>query len=155
MAAVTAVDPPALDRFLSYRLHQVGKLTDRASSDAYAAEFGLPVGEARCLAAIGHFDSVSVVELAARSNLHKGPASRAAQALVERGLVSKQANEADARGVVLKLTPDGRKLWSRVIALIGRRNEEIFGCLSRAERKQLGAMLDRLIEHAGAPGQYP
>lgn len=155
MAAVTAVDPPALDRFLSYRLHQVGKLTDRASSDAYAAAFGLPVGEARCLAAIGHFDSVSVVELAARANLHKGPASRAAQALVERGLVSKQANEADARGVVLKLTPDGRKLWSRMIALIGRRNEEIFGCLSRAERKQLGAMLDRLIEHAGAPGQYP
>jgi DNA-binding MarR family transcriptional regulator len=147
---MAAAELPALDRFLSYRLHQVGKLTDRVSSDAYAAEFGLPVGEARCLAAIGHFDTVSVVELAARANLHKGPASRAAQALVERGLVSKQANEADARGVVLKLTPAGRKLWTRVIELIARRNEEIFGCLSSAERKQLGAMLDRLIAHAGA-----
>jgi DNA-binding MarR family transcriptional regulator len=147
---MAAAELPALDRFLSYRLHQVGKLTDRVSSDAYAAEFGLPVGEARCLAAIGHFDTVSVVELAARANLHNGPASRAAQALVERGLVSKQANEADARGVVLKLTPAGRKLWTRVIELIARRNEEIFGCLSSAERKQLGAMLDRLIAHAGA-----
>ena len=147
---MAGADLPALDRFLSYRLHQVGKLTDRVSSDAYAAEFGLPVGEARCLAAIGHFDTVSVVELAARANLHKGPASRAAQALVERGLVSKQANEADARGVVLKLTPAGRRLWTRVIELIARRNEEIFGCLSSAERKQLGAMLDRLIAHAGA-----
>jgi DNA-binding MarR family transcriptional regulator len=147
---MAAPEPPALDRFLSYRLHQVAKLTDRASSDAYAAEFGLPVGEARCLAAIGHFDTVSVVELAARANLHKGPASRAAQALVERGLVSKQANEADARGVVLKLTPAGRRLWTQVIELIARRNEEIFGCLSSAERRQLGAMLDRLIAHAGA-----
>ena len=146
---MTAPEVPALDRFLSYRLHQVGKLTDRASSDAYASEFGLPVGEARCLAAIGHFDAVSVVELAARANLHKGPASRAAQALAERGLVRKQANTADARGVVLSLTPAGRRLWSRVIALIARRNEEIFGCLSSAERKQLGAMLDRLIAHAG------
>lgn len=146
---------PALDRFLSYRLHQVGKLTDRVSSDAYASEFGLPVGEARCLAAIGHFDGVSVVELAARANLHKAPASRAAQALVERGLVSKQANEADGRGVVLKLTPAGRKLWSRVMELIARRNDEIFSCLSSAERRQLGAMLDRLIEHAGASSQYP
>lgn len=151
---MTAADPPALDRFLSYRLHLVGKLTDRASSDAYASEFGLPAGEARCLAAIGHFDSVSVVELAARANLHKGPASRSGQALVERGLVSKQANEEDGRGVVLKLTPAGRRLWSRVIGLIARRNEEIFGCLSSAERKQLGAMLDRLIEHAGV-NQYP
>jgi DNA-binding MarR family transcriptional regulator len=150
---MTATDPPPLDRFLSYRLHQVGKLTDRASSDAYASEFGLPVGEARCLAAIGHFDAVSVVELATRANLHKGPASRAAQALVERGLVSKQANGADGRGVLLMLTPAGRKLWTRVIDLIARRNEEIFGCLSGSERQQLGQMLDRLIAHAGAAGR--
>ncbi|MFC5497368.1 MarR family winged helix-turn-helix transcriptional regulator [Caenimonas terrae] len=147
---MAAAEPPALDRFLSYRLHQVGKLTDRVSSDAYASEFGLPVGEARCLAAIGHFDALSVVELAARANLHKGPASRAAQALVERGLVSKQANAADGRGVLLALTPAGRRLWRRVMELIARRNEEIFGCLSSSERRQLGAMLDRLIEHAGA-----
>ena len=146
---MTAADPPALDCFLSYRLHQVAKLTDRASGDAYAAEFGLPVGEARCLAAIGHFDAVSVVELAARANLHKGPASRSAQALVERGLATKEANEADGRGVLLQLTPAGRRLWTRVMDLIARRNDEMFGCLSSAERKQLGAMLDRLIAHAG------
>ena len=152
---MTEPEPPALDRFLSYRLHQVGKLTDRASSDAYATEFGLPVGEARCLAAIGHFDAVSVVELAARANLHKGPASRAAQALVERGLVSKLANEADGRSVLLSLTPAGRRLWTRVIELIARRNKEIFGCLSSGERKQLGAMLDRLIEHAGVRANTP
>jgi DNA-binding MarR family transcriptional regulator len=96
-----------------------------------------------------------VVELAALANLHKGPASRAAQALVERGLASKQANEADGRAVVLKLTPAGRSLWTRVIDLIVRRNEEIFGCLSSAERMQLGAMPDRLIEHAGVSSQYP
>ncbi len=149
---MAAPEAPALDRFLSYRLHRVAKLTDRVSSDAYASEFGLPVGEARCLAAIGHFASLSVVELAARADLHKGPASRAAQALVERGLVRKQASEADGRGVALSLTPAGRKLWSRVIGLIARRNEEIFGCLSSAERRKLGTVLDRLIEHAGASG---
>ena len=152
---MAAPEPRGLDRFLSYRLHQVGKLTDRASSDAYASEFGLPVGEARCLAAIGHFGSVSVVELAAGANLHKGPASRAAQALVERGLVSKQANTADGRGVVLSLTPAGRKLWTRVMDLIARRNEEIFGCLSTTERKQLGTILDRLIRHAGGLKPIP
>jgi DNA-binding MarR family transcriptional regulator len=139
---------PALDRFLSYRLHQVGKLTDRHSGDAYADELGLPVGEARCLAAIGNFAPLSVVELAARANLNKGPASRAAQALVDRGLVAKEASETDGRGVVLTLTPPGRKLWSGVMQLIARRNDEIFGCLSAAEQRQLGAMLDRLIAHA-------
>lgn len=146
-----AVKPPVLplDQFLTYRLHQVSKLTDRASADAYAQEFGLPVGEGRCLAAVGQFGPLSVVELAARANLHKGPASRAAQSLVERGLVAKSANEADGRGVVLSLTPQGTKLWRGVMDLIARRNEEIFGCLSPAQRRQLGTMLDRLIANAG------
>jgi DNA-binding MarR family transcriptional regulator len=135
----------ALDEFLTYRLHQVNKLTDKASSDAYAQEFDLPVGEARCLAAIGNFAPLSVNQLAAKANLDKAQASRAAQALVERGLVVKEASETDARGVVLRPTASGRRLWARVMALIARRNEEIFGCLSHAERKQLAALLDRVI----------
>lgn len=43
-------EPPAPDRFLSDRLHRVGEPTDRASSDAYATEFGWLAGEALCLA---------------------------------------------------------------------------------------------------------
>ncbi len=142
--------PPVLrlDQFLTYRLHLINKLTDRHSSDAYAQEFGLPVGEARCLAAIGNFGPLSVNDLAAKANLNKGQASRSAQALVEQGLVLKQASEVDGRGVVLRLTSSGAKLYGRVIDLIARRNDEIFGCLSAAEQKQLGAMLDRLIEYA-------
>lgn len=142
--------PARLDEFLSYRLHLVNKLTDKFSSDAYADEFGLPVGEARCLAAIGNFAPLSVVELAARANLNKGQASRAAQSLVDRGLVSKEASTSDGRGVVLTLTTPGQRLWSRVMALIARRNEEIFGCLSATQQQQLGRMLDRLIAHARA-----
>ncbi len=137
-----------LDQFLTYRLHLVSKLTDKFSSDAYADEFGLPVGEARCLAAVGNFAPLSVVELAGRANLHKGPASRAAQSLADRGLIAKQASETDGRGVVLTLTPAGRKLWTGVMRLIARRNDEIFGCLSSSEQRELGAMLDRLIAHA-------
>jgi DNA-binding MarR family transcriptional regulator len=137
-----------LDQFLTYRLHQVSKITDKASSDAYAQELELPVGEARCLAAIGNFAPLSVNQLAARANLDKGQASRAAQALVERGWVLKSASEADARGVVLELSAEGRRWWTRVMRLIARRNEEIFGCLSRPEQEQLAAMLERVVRHA-------
>lgn len=146
MAAVRRPAVP-LDAFLTYRLHQVNKITDRASSDAYAQEFGLPVGEARCLAAIGNFAPLSINQLAARANLDKGQASRAAQALVDRGLVVKEASPSDARGVLLQPTAEGRRLWGRVMRLIARRNEEIFGCLSRAEQEQLAALLDRVLEN--------
>jgi DNA-binding MarR family transcriptional regulator len=136
----------ALDDFLTYRLHQVNKLTDRASIDAYAQQVELPVGEARCLAAIGNFAPLSINQLAARANLDKAQASRAAQSLVERGFVSKGASPTDARGVVLKPTAQGRRLWIRLMRLIAKRNEEIFGCLSATEQRQLGAMLDRVLE---------
>ncbi|RYZ00894.1 MAG: MarR family transcriptional regulator [Comamonadaceae bacterium] len=139
---------PALDSFLTYRLHQVNKLTDRASSLAYGDEFGLPVGEARCLAAIGNFAPLSVNQLAAKANLDKGQASRAAQALVDRGLVLKETSAEDARGVVLRPTAQGKRLWARVMRLIARRNEEIFGCLSGAEQRQLAGLLDRVLAHA-------
>ncbi len=141
---------PALENFLSWRLHRLGKLTERDTADAVAQLLDLPHGEARCLAAVGRFAPLSVVALAAHANLHKGPASRAAQALADRGLVSKVPSPTDARGVVLTLTPAGRRTWTRVMKLIARRNEDIFGCLSPAEQRQLGKLVDRLIEHAQA-----
>ncbi len=148
MAADT--NPPALQDFLTWRLHRLAKLTDRQSTDAYASVFGLGVGEARCLAAIGQFAPLSVKDLASRANLDKAQASRAAQMLVDRALVLKSASETDARGVVLTLTRVGRPLWKRVMQLIEQRNADIFGCLSKAERRQLEAVFDRLIAHAEA-----
>lgn len=144
----TDTHPPALQDFLTWRLHRLAKLTDRRSIDAYANVFGLGVGEARCLAAIGQFAPLSVKDLAAQANLDKAQASRAAQMLVERDLVLKSASETDARGVVLTLTRTGWPLWKRVMKLIEQRNADIFGCLSEAEQRQLEAVFDRLIAHA-------
>lgn len=145
--------PPALQDFLTWRLHRLAKLTDRQSIDAYANVFGLGVGEARCLAAIGQFAPLSVKDLAAQANLDKAQASRAAQMLVDRALVLKSASATDARAVVLTLTRTGRPLWKRVMQLIEQRNAAIFGCLSKAEQRQLEAVFDRLIAHADTPAE--
>lgn len=138
-----------LQQFLTWRLHRLDKLAERASAEAYAEAFGLSASEARCLAAIGSEAPLSVVELAAHANLDKGQASRAAQALVNRGLVSKTASAEDGRGVVLALTARGQRLWLQVMDLIALRNAEMFGCLSRSEQQQLARMLDRVLAHAG------
>jgi DNA-binding MarR family transcriptional regulator len=133
---------------VTFRLHTLAKLTDRVSQQAYVTETGLPLGEGRCLSAIGSFRPLSVIDLAARANLDKGQASRAAQSLVDQGLVRKQASTIDGRGVVLTLTAKGERLWQRVMGLVERRNAEITACLSAAERTQLDRLLDRLVAHA-------
>ena len=88
-------------------------------------------------------------DLAAHAHLTKGQASRAAQALVDAGLVSKTTSDADSRGVVLNLTAPGKAAWQGVMQLIAQRNAEIFGCLNNAEQQQLSALLDRLLAHSG------
>jgi DNA-binding MarR family transcriptional regulator len=140
--------PRALGGTVTFRLHTLAKLTDRVSHEAYLAETGLPLGEGRSLSAIGSFRPLSIIDLSARANLNKGQASRAAQSLVNQGLVRKQASTTDGRGVVLTLTAKGERLWQRVMDLVERRNAEITACLSAPERAQLDRLLDRLVSHA-------
>lgn len=138
---------PDLEAFLTYRLHLLNKLSDKISHDTYLREAGLPLGEARCLAALGRFQPMSVNALAHHTHLDKGQASRAAQSLVEQGLVEKTPSPTDARSVVLRLTRSGQQRWRKVMVLIERRNAEIFGCLPAGEQARLAEMFDQLIGH--------
>lgn len=138
----------ALDRTVTHRLHTLSKLTDRVSQAAYRQEAGIPLNEGRCLSAVGAFAPLSVNDLARLANLTKGQASRAAQTLVDQGLVDKQVSALDGRGVVLKLTPRGQQTWRRARAVIKRRNEEVVACLDEAERRQFDRLLDKLVAHA-------
>jgi DNA-binding MarR family transcriptional regulator len=137
-----------LERSLTYRLHQLHKLSDAQSQRAYGAQTGLPMSEARCLTAVGSFAPLSVNALASKANLNKAQASRAAQALVERGLLSKVDHPIDKRGVVLALTAQGQLQWQQAMAVVTQRNQAIFACLNEAEKIQLSGFLDRLIELA-------
>src|SRR5687768_8406836 len=81
-----------LERTLTYRLHLLHKLTDIESQRAYVADARLSMSDARCLTAVGTFAPLSVNDLAQKANLNKGQASRAAQSLVDQGLVVKTAS---------------------------------------------------------------
>lgn len=142
-----------LDRTLTHRLHLLHKLTDAVSQRAYVAGAGLSMSDGRCLTAVGTFAPLSVVDLAKKANLNKGQASRAAQSLVDQGLVLKAASPTDGRGVVLTLTAEGQTAWQRAMDVVEQRNKDIFGVLSADEQTQLSSFFDRLIEQAQAGGE--
>jgi DNA-binding MarR family transcriptional regulator len=145
----------ALERSLTYRLHQLHKLTDAQSQRAYLSDTGLPMSEARCLTAVGSFAPLSVNALAAKANLNKAQASRAAQALVERGLVSKVGSATDKRGVLLALTEAGNASWKAAMSVVAKRNHDIFSVLSDGEKTTLSTLFDRLIEQAHSDKANP
>jgi DNA-binding MarR family transcriptional regulator len=49
---------------------------------------------------------------------------------------------------VLTLTPTGREVFERAMAMVHQRNQDIFGCLSDKEQSTLSGLFDRLIQHA-------
>jgi DNA-binding MarR family transcriptional regulator len=146
LAAASHTAP--LERTLTYRLHQLHKLTDAVSQSAYPEHTGLSMSDGRCLTTIGSFEPLSVKELADKANLNKGQASRAAQALVDQGLVRKADHPGDGRGVVLTLSTAGHGVFERAMAMVAHRNEQIFGCLSAQEQAHLSTVFDKLIAHA-------
>jgi DNA-binding MarR family transcriptional regulator len=151
-ASETAPEQGAgLDRTLTWRMHTLHKLTDQESQRLYPQETGLSLADGRCLSVVGSFGPLSVNRLAQLANLNKAQASRSAQYLSDQGLVARNDVPGDGRGVELTLTPRGRTAWRKTMDFIARRNEAIFGCLSRQEQQQLGALFDRLIAHAGLP----
>jgi DNA-binding MarR family transcriptional regulator len=142
----------SLDRTLTYRLHLLHKLTDQESQRAYPEHMGLSMSDGRCLVTVGAFEPLSVNDLARLANLNKGQASRAAQALVDQGLVLKEDHPEDARGVVLTLTTAGRRIWRKGMRMVEQRNKAIFLCLSPAEQAQLSTFFDRLVAHNSSGG---
>jgi DNA-binding MarR family transcriptional regulator len=142
--------PPALERFFTYRLNTLAKLNDMATHSLYLAEVGLGLSEARTLSSIGSFSQLTVNQLAFEANLDKGQASRAAQSLVDKGLVQKVASPLDGRSVFLALTPKGKTLWRKVMVLVEQRNQALTSCLSETEYQQLLGMFERMLTQAKA-----
>ncbi|MGE5615476.1 MAG: MarR family winged helix-turn-helix transcriptional regulator, partial [Bacillota bacterium] len=70
--------------------------------------------------------------------------------LEKRGLVRRVRSAEDRRAIKLELTPEGRKLYPKVVAIaVGLANEMLHG-FTRTEVKQLEGLLKRMVENAQA-----
>ena len=102
--------PPPLQQTLTYRLHLLHKISDQESQKRYFDRVGLSLSEGRCLASIGTFAPLSVNDLAKAANLNKGQASRAAQLLVDKQLVTKHNDPTDKRGAGRRFRVNCRRI---------------------------------------------
>lgn len=137
-----------LEQFLTYRMHVLNKLSDRGISERYQAKLDITLPEARVIASVGSFGPFSIMELAKHANLDKSQASRAAEALINRGLIGRAASSDDGRVVLISLTQEGRALYRKVMPIARKWNADLFDCLSEAERKAFGHALDKVISRA-------
>ena len=137
-----------LDRFLPYRLSVTSNLVSDRIARAYAALFGLTIPEWRLVAVIAEVEAITQAEIGERTRMDKVTVSRAAIALVERGLLARAPNASDKRSHHLSLTVAGRDLYASIAPKALELEGKIFARFSRAELDAFVAMLRRIDEAA-------
>jgi DNA-binding MarR family transcriptional regulator len=97
--------------------------------------------QARALRVIGDGDGTRVSDLADALRIAPRSATEVADGLEARGLVERAPDPSDRRAVLLRATPDGRRIRDEVDAARAADARELFGRLSPADRAALARIL--------------
>ena len=137
-----------LDRFLPYRLSVASNAVSTRISNAYRKRFGLRISEWRLITILAESDRITPANLGEKTRMDKIAVSRAASALIERGLVSTDDNPADGRSHLLSLTPEGRALYGEIAPIALATESQLFATFSAEERALLDILLRRVESSA-------
>ena len=133
-----------LDNFLPYQLSVTSNAVSSAIARTYEVLFGLRVPEWRLIAVLAEQEGVTQQALVARTEMDKMTVSRAAQALVTRGLVTRVPHGSDKRSHALALSEEGRALYAQIAPKALELEEKLLKELGVREIAQLKATLAKL-----------
>jgi DNA-binding MarR family transcriptional regulator len=136
--------PLDLDAFIPFRLSFTSNLVSDTIARTYDALFGLSIPEWRLIAVIAETGGTSQGAIGARTRMDKVTVSRAAIALVDRGLLQRSDNPGDRRSHLLTLTGAGRDLYAAVAPKALDLERRIFAEFTPAEVEGFVAMLRRI-----------
>jgi len=112
------------------------------------AEHDLTYGEYQVLGALrqaGEPYRSSPGRLATRAELSSGAMTNRLDRLEEAGLVRRLPDPEDRRGVLVELTPRGRKAYDDAVGAQARKETLVAAALGDEEKEQLNALLRRLM----------
>jgi DNA-binding MarR family transcriptional regulator len=143
-------EPQDLRDLVSFQLRQLSNLYTKNTASVYQRRFGLTMNEWRLIALIEAAENISLNRLASQAQFDKGLTSRIVVKLIERGVISRQTDPNDARGIALSLTDQGLGLVAEVFPQAVELNTQLQSCLTRGERETLAVVLQKLTHQARA-----
>jgi len=150
MTRTASSDSPLLrlGDFTPYQLSVASNAVSQLIADSYESLFGLKIPEWRLMALLGERGSKTQRELCGLSEMDKVTVSRAALALVTRGLVERLPSEDDRRSHGLTLSRAGRRLYAQIVPAALGIEAEVLAVLGEDEVAVLKSLLDRLRARA-------
>jgi DNA-binding MarR family transcriptional regulator len=133
-----------LETFLPYRLSYTSSLVSELIAGAYKSMFGLTIPEWRVIAHAAEEAGVTQQQIGQRSRMDKVTVSRAAIALIDRGLIARAKNLSDRRSHQLMLTGAGRALYEQVAPKALELEARVFDRFDSRELAVLEKMLRKI-----------
>ncbi|BBY18676.1 MarR family winged helix-turn-helix transcriptional regulator [Mycolicibacterium litorale] len=115
--------------------------------DERLGDRGVSTPRSKLLAEIDRLQPVRSAEVARAVGITQATASTLVDALVREGLVTRAPDENDRRAVRLTTTKAGRQQARSWRADYTAAAHEMLACLSRDEKKQLTALLNKIGDH--------
>lgn len=137
-----ATDPAAAAIFI--RLGAVSRQLAAFHASVLKPE-GLSASEYQLLALVWSLGPQTPRELNKLLLLTSGAMTNALDRLQKAGHVRRLPNPDDARSILVELTPSGSRLAARLVGLEMEAQAQQLASLSRAEKREVAAALDRLI----------
>jgi DNA-binding MarR family transcriptional regulator len=152
---------PMLDPEVEGIVDRIGGLQRRfkRAMDETLDAFNLDWAEYKLLGLLtreGEVYRSSPGKLARIMELSSGAMTNRLDRLEEAGLVRRLPDPDDRRGILVELTPEGKRVYEDAIGVQGRKESLVASALSVPEKKQLNGLLRRLmIEFERAEGGPP
>ncbi|RAI82936.1 MarR family transcriptional regulator [Macrococcoides goetzii] len=105
---------------------------------------GLPILQSHILIELGEKNGLSLNELSKQLATEKASLSRAVQALVEKGYVSRNTERKDRRAISIQLTDKGQKSVNDITKDMNRYTEEVINQFDESEIEDLMYYLKKL-----------
>jgi DNA-binding MarR family transcriptional regulator len=141
---------PHLDKAVEGIVNRINGLNRRfkRTLEETLSEHGLSHGEWDVLGQLARSGPPyrrSAGQLAQRCDCSSGAMTNRLDQLESRGLVRRLRDPSDRRGVLVELTPKGRKTWDASVDAQAEKEALLAAALTAREKEQLNALLRRLM----------
>lgn len=148
-AALLATPPQRLRRLPTWLVNQVAirstrMIGDRLDRPGARSDFAV-------LATLEEFGAMSQVELGHRLGLDRSDVAAVLDRLQDEHLATRTADDSDRRRNVITMTPAGHRVLEDLAERFDRAQEALLAPLDAAQRGQLIALLQRLVDHHAGP----
>lgn len=133
-----------LAEYLPYQLSVAANAVSQLIARAYEDRFGLKIPQWRIIAVLGEEVVLTPQALCERTVMDKVTVTRAAQALLRRRLIAREAVATDGRSHRLRLTAAGQALYEEVAPLALRYEQQLLAGIDISRIDQLKEQLRRL-----------